>query len=165
MGLWSYRLSARRSEVGDQKSEMEVSSRSFRKETHDSNHLHADDSPTFGRRFIPRLVEFADMRLSIVGPFTLGIVVMHDEAEPRTLSRCRPFEHLRSPSEFPNAVSNRRPMCLWIPTGLPALSSMKFTSGSFSKTGLPSRISNFNLPLLPTTCSGECHKPSPSPDA
>ena len=39
-------------------------------------------------------------------------------------------------------------------TGLPALSSLKFSSGSRTSTGLPSRSSNFVLMLLPITCSG-----------
>src|SRR5205807_546311 len=46
-------------------------------------------------------------------------------------------------------------MCVWMPTGLPSLSSMKSIAGNFTSTGLLfSRISNFSLPLLPTTCSG-----------
>ena len=39
----------------------------------------------------------------------------------------------------------RRPMYFWMPTGLPALSSMKSISGSLTSTGLPSRSSNFSL--------------------
>ena len=47
------------------------------------------------------------------------------------------------------------PMCKWMPTGLPALSSKKSTSGSLTSTGFPRRISYFVFMLLPTTCSGE----------
>src|SRR5207249_10254603 len=60
----------------------------------------------------------------------------------------------RSPSEFPNAAIGRRPICIWMPTGLPPLSSLKLNSGTFMRTGLPSRNSKFSLPLLPTICSG-----------
>ena len=40
------------------------------------------------------------------------------------------------------------------PTGLPALASMKFSSGRRAKRGLPSRTSYFVLMLDPITCSG-----------
>ena len=43
---------------------------------------------------------------------------------------------------------------LWTLTGLPALSSMKLTSGNRNSVGLPSRISNLVLIDDPTTCSG-----------
>jgi hypothetical protein len=45
-------------------------------------------------------------------------------------------------------------MNMLMPTGLPALSSMKSASGRRISTGLPSRISNFVLIMLPTTCLG-----------
>jgi hypothetical protein len=45
-------------------------------------------------------------------------------------------------------------MWAWIPTGLPALSSMKSISGRRTSAGLPSRTSYFVLTLLPITCSG-----------
>src|SRR5271163_403367 len=38
--------------------------------------------------------------------------------------------------------------------GFPALSLTKSSSGSLIRTGSPSRVSNFSLPLLPITCSG-----------
>ena len=40
-----------------------------------------------------------------------------------------------------------------MPIGLPALSSMKLSSGRRMITGLPSRISKVVSTLLPTTCS------------
>ena len=48
----------------------------------------------------------------------------------------------------------RRPMCFWIAIGLFSLSSKKSRAGSLTSTGLPSRISNCSLPVLPMTCSG-----------
>ena len=60
----------------------------------------------------------------------------------------------RSPSELPNAAIGRRPMCSLMPTGLPALSSMKLISGRRNRMGCPSRISNRVLIDEPTTCSG-----------
>lgn len=56
----------------------------------------------------------------------------------------------------------RRPMCWWMPTGLPALSSMKLISGNRMSTGVPSRISKLVLPLLPTTCRAVCRCSSPN---
>src|SRR4029077_13301081 len=55
-----------------------------------------------------------------------------------------------SPLELPNAAMGRRPICWLMPTGLSPLSSLKFSSGKRTRTGLPSRISNFVLMLLPT---------------
>ena len=61
----------------------------------------------------------------------------------------------RSPSELPNAAIGRRPMCCWMPTGLPVLVVDEVRPpAACTSTGLPSRSSNFVLPLLPTTCSG-----------
>jgi hypothetical protein len=72
---------------------------------------------------------------------------------PRSARRCR----LRSTAASAKRKIGRRPMCIWMPTGFPALSSTKSSSGSFVSTGLPSRSSDFNLPLLPTICSGMPH--------
>jgi hypothetical protein len=41
-----------------------------------------------------------------------------------------------------------------MPTGLPALSSMKLSSGKRKSSGFPSRIRNWVLIDDPTTCSG-----------
>ena len=40
--------------------------------------LHAHDRPAFRFRFVPCLVELADVRLAVVGPFALGVGVMND---------------------------------------------------------------------------------------
>src|SRR5215210_300575 len=47
----------------------------------------------------------------------------------------------RSPSELPKAAIGSRPMCSLMPTGFPALSSMKFISGKRNRTG--SAITHF----------------------
>jgi hypothetical protein len=45
-------------------------------------------------------------------------------------------------------------MNLWMPTGLPALSSTKKSFGCLTSTGTPSRMSNLVSAMLPMTCSG-----------
>jgi len=43
--------------------------------------LHADDGPASSLRFVEHLVQPADSRRAVVGPFTLGIGVVHDERQ------------------------------------------------------------------------------------
>ena len=104
--------------------------------------------------FVELAVESADVRFAVVGPLARGVVVMDEHPQPRTGAAVRPFEHL----EVAVGVAERgdRPPTdvQLMPTGLPALSSMKSISGSRTSTGLPSRTSYFVLMLLPTTCSG-----------
>ena len=47
--------------------------------------LHIGDDPTAFWCFVERALETTDVRAAIVGPFSLGIGVMHDEAERRRL--------------------------------------------------------------------------------
>src|SRR5215211_4901988 len=91
---------------------------------------------------------------SAIGVFTFCVGVVDDQAKAHATSHRGPLQHLRSPSELPNAAIGRRPMYSLMPTGLPSLSSMKFISGRRTSVGLPSRISNFVLIDEPTTCSG-----------
>jgi hypothetical protein len=44
----------------------------------------------------------------------------------------------KSPSELPPTRIGRLPICVSMPTGLPALSSMKAMPGSFTMVGTPS---------------------------
>jgi hypothetical protein len=56
---------------------------------------------------------------------------------------------------LPKAAIGRRPMNLLMATGLPALSSMKSSSGCRTMAGLSPRASYFVTTLLPTTrCGG-----------
>ena len=76
---------------------------------------------------------------AVVGVFALGVGVMHDQAEARAAGASVVHCSIsRSPSELPNAAIGRRPMCSLMPTGLPALSSMKLISGSRNSVGAPS---------------------------
>jgi hypothetical protein len=102
---------------------------------------HVDHGPLIHGRSVQRDIETSKMRLPIVGIFSLGVGVVNNGAK-------------RSPSELPNAAIGRRPMASLIPTGLPALSSMKLRGGSRNSVGIPSRIWNLLLIDDPITCSG-----------
>src|SRR5437016_2681222 len=56
--------------------------------------LHVYNGPAFRRGLVERLVEMADGGLAVVGPFTLGIGVVHDECEAGTAPPSCPLEHL-----------------------------------------------------------------------
>ena len=87
--------------------------------------------------FVERLVELADVRLAVVGPFALGVGVVDDQA--RSARRCRRRSTGASAGRRRSCRTpaiGRRPMCRWMPTGLPALSSMKLISGSFTSDRL-----------------------------
>ena len=78
-----------------------------------------------------RLVELADVRLAVVGELALGVVVVDEQAEARAAAgRVSIRSICRSPSELPNAADRAAADVRLMPTGLPALSSMKSTSGS-----------------------------------
>src|SRR5262245_11280637 len=56
--------------------------------------FHVDDRPAPRLRLVERLVESADVRLAVVGPFAGRVGVMDDAHEPRALAGRRPLEHL-----------------------------------------------------------------------
>ena len=111
------------------------------------------DGPAFGGSFIERLVEFADMRVPVVGPLALSTGMMNDQGEARTRTAGCPSIR-KIPSELPKAATGRRSMRLWILDGLAGFVINEVEFGQFPITYLPSRSSNFSLPLLPTTSSG-----------
>ncbi len=91
----------------------------------------------------------------VVGPFALGVGVVHKAHEARALAGRGPLEHLLIAVGV--AESEDRPAAdeSLMPTGLPGPSSMKSIFGSLMSTGLPSlSISNLTTPDEPTTCSG-----------
>src|SRR4051794_32982414 len=56
--------------------------------------LHADDRPAAFHGLVPGLVEAADRRLAVVGPFALRVVVMDEPHVAGAISRRRPLQHL-----------------------------------------------------------------------
>ena len=46
-------------------------------------------------RFVEALVELADVRLAVVGPFALGVGVVDEEAEARAAAGGGPLQHLQ----------------------------------------------------------------------
>ena len=105
---------------------------------------------------VESLVELADVRVAVVGPFALGIRVMHEAHEASAGSRGRPLEHLLVAIGVAEGEDGLRcPMKRLMPTGLPGPSSTNSTLASFMSSGLPSApISNLTTPDEPTTCSG-----------
>ena len=59
--------------------------------------FHAHDGPAFGDSLVPSHVEFADVRVSVVGPFALGVVVMHDQGKARPAAGGMPLASSRRP--------------------------------------------------------------------
>src|SRR5260221_2715716 len=57
--------------------------------------LHADHGPAAGIGFVEPLVEAADARFAVVGPFAAGVVVVNVEAETRALAGGGPLQHLQ----------------------------------------------------------------------
>lgn len=51
--------------------------------------------PIPGMGFVERFVEATDMGVAIIGPFSLGIRVMHQQTEPSAVTGCRPLQHLQ----------------------------------------------------------------------
>ena len=49
----------------------------------------------FALRLVERLVEPADVAVAVVGPFALGIGVVHDQTEARPVARGGPLQHLQ----------------------------------------------------------------------
>src|SRR5262249_49562177 len=56
--------------------------------------LHVDDRPAAGCCSVQRAIEPADGRGAIIGPFTLGVGVMHDQSKPSPGACRHPLEHL-----------------------------------------------------------------------
>src|SRR5438477_12807741 len=59
--------------------------------------FHVDDGPAAFGRLIEALDESTDERVAVIGPFALGIGVMHDQAEARAAAGRCPDEHLVVP--------------------------------------------------------------------
>src|SRR4051812_44726628 len=57
--------------------------------------FHVYNSPAFCLPFVERFVKGADVRLAVVGPLAVGIGVMHDAHEARTIARGGPLQHLQ----------------------------------------------------------------------
>src|SRR6188768_3590250 len=57
--------------------------------------LHVDDGPAPGLGFVEALVELADVRIPVVGPFALGIRVMDIKTQPRAVGDASPLQHLQ----------------------------------------------------------------------
>src|SRR6478735_4496834 len=57
--------------------------------------LHADDDPVLGFRFVPCLVELADVRVAVVGELALGVVVMHDQRQVAPFAGSGDLQHLQ----------------------------------------------------------------------
>src|SRR4029453_5462135 len=116
--------------------------------------FHIDHGPALGRRLVETLVEFSDRRCAVVGPLTSGVSVMNIQAETRTRSGTRPFQHLKvtigvaescdgpPANEFLNAD--------WLAGAvIHKIHSGKFDDGWFSVTNL-----EFLFSHAATTCSG-----------
>ena len=116
--------------------------------------LHVYDSPLVALHFLERFVKFPNVRLTVIGPLAVGIGVMDEQAEARALAGGRPLQHLQVAVGVAERGDRAAADVLVDADGLALLSSMKFNSGRRTSTGLPSRISNLVLMLLPTTCSG-----------
>ena len=84
--------------------------------------------PRFGPSARPRAG--ADVLIAVVGPFAVGVGVMDDEAETRTIAAGRPLEHFEVAIGIAKGHHRAATDVLLMPTGLPALSSMKFSSWS-----------------------------------
>src|SRR5262249_52259704 len=56
--------------------------------------FHVRDCPAAFPCFVPRLVQAADVGLSVIGPLALGVGMMHQTHEARAASRRGPFKHL-----------------------------------------------------------------------
>src|SRR5215470_18010615 len=57
--------------------------------------FHVDHSPATGSGFVERSVELAHVRLPVVGPFALGIGVVHEPGEARAAAIHGPLQHLQ----------------------------------------------------------------------
>src|SRR3954454_13683246 len=57
--------------------------------------LHVDHGPALSLRYVKGLVEAANGRAAVVGPFPLGVGVVHDKGETDTAASLGPFEHLQ----------------------------------------------------------------------
>src|SRR3954447_20225372 len=57
--------------------------------------LHIDHGPALGLRHFKRHVEATNGRVAVVGPFPLGVGVVHDEREANTAASLGPLEHLQ----------------------------------------------------------------------
>src|SRR5262249_14254738 len=57
--------------------------------------LHVYHSPAPRRGLVQGLVQLADFRGPVVGPFAIAVGVMHEPHEPGALSRGGPLEHLQ----------------------------------------------------------------------
>ena len=111
--------------------------------------LHADDRPALGDGLVPPLVELLQLVRPVVGELSRRVVVVDEEREACAVPAVAHCSICRSPSELPNAAIGRRPMCRWIPTGLPSLSSIRSSSGSLMSTGLPSSDLELQLAAAP----------------
>ncbi len=108
--------------------------------------FHVDDGPALCLRLVERLVELADRRIAVVGPFAHARRC--DARSARSAAPRRPLrllQHLQVAIGIAEGTIGRRPICSLMPTGLPGPSSMKSISGSRMSTGLPSRSSNLHL--------------------
>lgn len=56
--------------------------------------LHVCDRPTTRPRLVQRFVETPDVRISIVGPFTVSVSMMNDRAKSTALTGSGPLQHL-----------------------------------------------------------------------
>ena len=116
--------------------------------------LHAHDGPALARPPRPSPCRTAELVGPVVGKLARRVVVMDEQREPRTAAGHGPLQHLQVAVRVAERGDGPAADAVWMPIGLPSLSSTKSISGSLIRTGLPSRISNFSLPLLPITCSG-----------
>ena len=78
---------------------------------------------------VERLVEPADGGVSVVGPFSLGVGVMHEAHEARTIAGRGPLQHLVVAVGIAEGEDRSAADELVDATGLPALSSMKSIFG------------------------------------
>jgi hypothetical protein len=88
--------------------------------------LHVDNGPAFGLGGVERLVEFADGGFAVVGPFSFGIGVVHDQGEANAAT-------LVTLSKVMIAVLDA--VSFHEGSGLPPISASADTGKSIGRTG------------------------------
>src|SRR6185436_21101112 len=58
--------------------------------------LHVDNGPAHRLGGVERLVEAANGGMAVIGPFPLGVGVVHDKGEAGAAASLGPFEHLQA---------------------------------------------------------------------
>src|SRR5580658_1528859 len=97
--------------------------------------LHVGDDPFIDCCGIEGFVEATEGCVPVVGVFAYRIGMMDKQAEAGASRDRRPLQHFEIAVGIAECRDRARPMNSLMPTGLPALSSMKLSSGKRKSSG------------------------------